>query len=273
MKAPHPIPALFALSLAALTVAAFAARATVTIDFDTYPGGGAVPPGPSIFDQWKSLGVVFSDPGGGPVSASNNSCSLTPPNHAYAPTVVATFVDPATGTPALTDYVGTAQDHCWVPGEGIAMRVYDLNGNLLGSIFNPSSGSGDGHFEAFSFSSPVVARIEMDCIGQGIDDFVFGTPTVLGVADAPPAFAMRPLVNPSRGGRITVAFSLASASAAHLELLDVNGRRAALHDVGALGPGHHRVRLGEERHLPPGLYFVRLSQGSNVAVAKVAILD
>ena len=273
MKPLHPIPALFALSLAALTVAAPAARATVTIDFDTYPGGGAVPPGLSIADQWKSLGVVFADAAGGAVGAANNPCSLSPPNHASAGTIVATFVDPATGSPALTDYVGTAQDHCWVPGEGIAMRVYDLNGNLLGSIFNPSSGSGDGHFEAFSFPSPVVARIEMDCIGQGIDNFVFGTPTVLGVGDAPLAFALRPLVNPSRGGRLTIAFSLASASAAHLELLDVNGRRVALHDVGALGPGHHRVRLGEERRLPSGLYFVRLSQGPNVAVAKVAILD
>lgn len=249
------------------------AGASVLINFDTYPGGATVPPGLSIGDQWKSLGVIFSDLAGGPVGAANNSCSLSPPNHAYAPTIVATFVDPSTGSPALTAYVGTAQDNCWVPGEGIAMRAYDLNGNLLGSIFNPSSGAGNGHFDAFTFSSAIVARLEMDCIGQGIDNFVFDTPTVLGVVDQPIKFAMRPLVNPSFGGRVTVAFSLASSRAARLELLDVSGRCVAARDVGLLGPGHHQVRLGEEHPLPSGLYFARLSQGPDAIVARVAILD
>jgi len=249
------------------------AGASVMIDFDTYPGGGAVPPGPSIGDQWKTLGVVFTDQAGGPAGASNNSCSLSPPNHAYAATIVATFVDPSAGSPALTDYVGTAQDNCWVPGEGIAIRAYNINGALIGSIFNPSSGAGNGHFEALSFSSPVVARVEMDCIGQGIDNFVFNTPTVLGVGDQPAAFTMGPLMNPSSGGRLTVAFSLPSSNEAQLELLDVSGRRAAAREVGSLGPGHHHVRLGGDRPLPSGLYFVRLSQGPNVIVARVAILD
>jgi len=262
-----------ALGLPALALPA-ATGASMMINFDAYPGGGVVPPGLSISDQWKSLGVIFSDQAGGPVGAANNSCSLSAPNHAYANTIVATFVDPSTGAPALTDYVGTAQDNCWVPGEGIAMRVYDINGALLGSIFNPPSGvPGNGHFEAFSFSSAIVARIEMDCILQGIDNFVFDSPTVLGVDDQPVVFAMRPLMNPSLGGQLTVAFSLASSTAAKLELLDVSGRRAAARDVGSLGPGHHQVQLGEDRPLRSGIYFVRLSQGPNVIVARVAILD
>src|SRR5712692_9149261 len=113
----------------------------------------------------------------------------------------------------------------------------------------------------------------MDCIGQGIDNFVFDPPTVLGVGDQPAAFAMGRLANPSFGGRLTVTFSLASSNAARLELLDVSGRRAAAREVGSFGPGHHQVRLGEDRQLPSGVYFVRLSQGPNVIVARVAILD
>ena len=271
MKTLRLAPIAIALCFPALAFPAVAGA--VTIDFDTYPGGGAVPPGPSIGDQWKTLGVIFTDQAGGPASASNNSCSLSPPNHAYATTIIATFVDPSTGSPAHTAYVGTAQDNCWVPGEGIAMRAYSLNGDLIGSIFNPSSGSGNGHFDAFSFSSAIVARIEMDCIGQGIDNFVFDPPTVLGVGDQPAAFAIGPLVNPSFGGLLTVTFSLRSSTAAQLELLDVGGRRAAAREVGSLGPGQHRVRLGEDCPLPPGVYFVRLSQGANVIVARVAMFD
>ena len=271
MKTLHRSFALIGLLALALPAAA---GASILIDFDTYPGGAVVPPGPSIGDQWKSLGVVFSDGSGSPVSASNNFCSLTAPNHAYAPTVVATFVDPTTGSQALTDYVGSAQDNCWVSGEGIALRAYDIHGNLIGSVFNPPSGTaGNGHFEALSFSSAIVARAEMDCILQGIDNFVFNAPTTLGVRDQPAAFAMAPFTNPSIGGRLTVAFSLANSSAARLELLDVSGRRAAVREVGSLGPGHHQVRLGEDRALPSGVYFVRLKQGPNVIVSRVVILD
>lgn len=262
------------IGLLALALPAVAG-ASILIDFDTYPNGAPVPPGPSISDQWKSLGVIFSDGAGGPVSPSNNSCSLSAPNHAYAPTIVATFVDPTTGTKALTAYVGTAQDNCWVQGEGIAMRAYDIHGNLIGSMFNPPDGTaGNGHFEAFSFPTAIVARIEMDCILQGIDNFVFGAPTTDGVGDQPAAaFAMHPLANPSFGGRLTVAFSLANSNAARLELLDVTGRRAATREVGSLGPGHHQVRLGEDQALPSGIYFVRLSQGTNAIVSRVALLD
>ena len=261
------------VSLATLALPAVAG-AFVTINFDTYPGGAVVPPGPSIGDQWSSLGVIFADQVGGPVSASSNSCSLSPPNHAFAATIVATFVNPSTGAPALTSYVGTAQDNCWVPSEGIAMRAYGINGNLLGTIFNPPPAvNGNGHFEAFSFASAVIARVEMDCFGQGIDNFVFDTPTVVGAGDSPVDFAMGRLVNPSFGGRLTVTFSMASSSAARLELLDVRGRCTAVREVGSLGPGHHQVRLGEDRPLPSGVYFVRLSQGPNVTVARVAIFD
>lgn len=255
-----------ALCLAALASPAVASAAT--IDFDTYPGGGAVPPGPSIGDQWMSLGVVFSDAAGGPVGASNNSCSLSSPNHAYAATIVARFVDPSTGSQALTAYAGTAQDNCWVPGEGIAMRAYGLNGELLGSVFN----SGSGHFESFSFSSAVIARVEMDCILQGIDNFVFDAPTVVNVDDRSIPFALGLLANPSSGGRLTVSFSLPGPSAARLDLLDVGGRRVASLEVGSLGAGRHQVRLGEDRPLHAGLYFVRLCQGRDIATARVAIL-
>jgi hypothetical protein len=256
-----------AFCLASLALSPMAGAETV--NFDTYPGGAAVPPGLSIGNQWMSLGVTFSDLAGGLVGASNNSCSLSAPNHAYATTIVARFVDPATGSQALTAYAGTAQDNCWVPGEGIAMRAYGLEGNLLGSIFN----SGAGHFDAFSFPSPVIARMEMDCVLQGIDNFNFNAPTFVGVAVQPTTFRLEPLPNPSLGGRVTVSFSLSAPAPARLDLLDVGGRRLNSREVGALGPGRHQVRLAEDQRLPAGLYFVRLSQGRHVATARLSVLQ
>lgn len=250
------------------------ARATTRIDFDTYPGGGVVPAGATVGDQWRSLGVIFDDGRGGSAGASNNSCSISAPNHAYATPIVARFVDPVTLGPALTDYVGAAQDYCWVPGEGIDMRAYDLAGNLIASTFNPpGSANGSGRFESFSFPSPVIARVEFHCVGQGIDDLEFGAPTVTGVTPAPLALSLHPLVNPSPSARLSVVFDLPSAGAARVELIDVRGRRVAVREVGAMGPGRHAVALAPPQSVRPGVYFVRLSQSGESAVRRVTLLD
>lgn len=79
--------------------------------------------------------------------------------------------------------------------------------------------------------------------------------------------------NPARGDRLNVWFSLPSANAARLELLDVSGRRVAYREVGALGAGQHLADLSEGRKLPAGVYLVRLTQGPNSRVARVAVVE
>ncbi len=69
------------------------------------------------------------------------------------------------------------------------------------------------------------------------------------------------------------ASTLDKLSALRLELLDVSGRRIASLDVGARGAGPHVVDLAAHRALPPGLYLVRLAQGANVRVTRVAVLN
>jgi len=78
--------------------------------------------------------------------------------------------------------------------------------------------------------------------------------------------------NPSQGGPLTVHFTLASTTAASLELLDVAGRRIAAREVGLLGAGRHALDLGAGTRLAPGLYLVCLRQGTNVRVTRVAVL-
>ena len=96
------------------------------------------------------------------------------------------------------------------------------------------------------------------------------------VADEPApalAFALEPVrPNPSRGDALTVRFTLASPAAGALELLDVAGRRIAAHEVGSLGAGRHTLNLGQGQYLAPGLYLVRLRQGTATRVTRVAVL-
>ncbi|MEQ1831988.1 MAG: hypothetical protein ABL977_02950 [Candidatus Eisenbacteria bacterium] len=81
----------------------------------------------------------------------------------------------------------------------------------------------------------------------------------------------RPLSNPTRGP-LDVRFSLPSADAATLELLDVTGRRILGSDVGAGGAGSHQVRLVPPHTVAPGLYWLRLRQGGQVRLARVVML-
>ena len=91
--------------------------------------------------------------------------------------------------------------------------------------------------------------------------------------DAELAFALDPVrPNPVLGGTLTVHFTLASGTAASLELLDVAGRRIITREVGSLGAGRHTLDLGEGRRLAPGLYLVCLRQGANTRMTRVAVL-
>jgi hypothetical protein len=78
--------------------------------------------------------------------------------------------------------------------------------------------------------------------------------------------------NPSHGERLIVAFTLPSAAPARIELVDVNGRRVVEREVGSLGAGPHALDLGEGLHLAPGLYLVRLTQGTTSRTTRVAVL-
>jgi hypothetical protein len=98
--------------------------------------------------------------------------------------------------------------------------------------------------------------------------------SVLGVPQAAPvAFALEAAApNPTRGA-FSTRFALPGSAPARLEVMDVAGRRVAVHDVGALGAGSHTIMFGAERRLPPGLYLVRLTQGQHVGTTRVVVLE
>jgi hypothetical protein len=78
--------------------------------------------------------------------------------------------------------------------------------------------------------------------------------------------------NPAVAGQLTEFFSLPSAEAARLELMDVSGRRLAAREVGSLGPGRHSVNLSESVRIPPGIYLVRLTQAGHSLTRRAVVL-
>lgn len=74
-------------------------------------------------------------------------------------------------------------------------------------------------------------------------------------------------------GPWSIAFSLGSREPARIELFDVTGRRVLSREVGSLGAGSHTVALTrEERPATAGLYFIRLTQGSESRLVRVTLL-
>jgi hypothetical protein len=72
--------------------------------------------------------------------------------------------------------------------------------------------------------------------------------------------------------QLTVSFTLPTAGPATLELLDAVGRRVIGREVGSLGAGRHLLRLGDGVQIPPGLYWLRLTQGARSLLARGAVI-
>jgi hypothetical protein len=106
-----------------------------------------------------------------------------------------------------------------------------------------------------------------------IDHVTVSLGGVVAVDDGVPvAFGIEPLhPNPVREQDLVVRFSLPVESRAHVELVDVAGRRVAEHEVA--GAGRHGLTLARRGDLRSGVYFVRLTQGRNVHVRRAVVLD
>lgn len=77
--------------------------------------------------------------------------------------------------------------------------------------------------------------------------------------------------NPARGGPV-VSFTLPDARPASLEVIDIAGRVVLSREVGALGPGHHRLDLSASRAWRPGIYLLRLRNPERSVTRKIALL-
>ena len=78
--------------------------------------------------------------------------------------------------------------------------------------------------------------------------------------------------NPARQGWF-VEFALPEDGPAELTVYDLTGRLLQTRDVGGLGRGGHVIDMGGTSGLEPGVYWLRLQQGSHSATAKAVVLQ
>ncbi len=91
------------------------------------------------------------------------------------------------------------------------------------------------------------------------------------VTGASPAFALKGVSPNPVVDRFNVSFTLPGAASARVQLLDVAGRSVVDQEVGSLGAGTHTVQLNGARDFRPGVYFVRLAQGSQSQSRRVVV--
>ena len=107
--------------------------------------------------------------------------------------------------------------------------------------------------------------------GSGVSRSTFGEVTLTVPAGAQFALGgFRP--NPP-DQRFQLVFTLPDDAPAHLEVLDIAGRRVAARELDGLGAGQHVVSLGELARLTPGLYFVRLTRGGQSLSARLVRME
>jgi len=80
-----------------------------------------------------------------------------------------------------------------------------------------------------------------------------------------------PAPNPATS-HLAIAFTLSNVGPARLEVLDIEGRRVGLRDVGSLGVGQHTLTFAEARSWGSGIYLVRLTQGAQSLTTRACIL-
>jgi hypothetical protein len=105
--------------------------------------------------------------------------------------------------------------------------------------------------------------------GAAGEEFVGETWVQIPAAYALALAGLRP--NPATR-ECVAAFTLPSAAPAMLQMVDIAGRKVASHEVGALGPGNHTIKLGAAAPIPAGVYFLRLTQGKQTITARACVV-
>ncbi|HET9326176.1 MAG TPA: right-handed parallel beta-helix repeat-containing protein [Candidatus Eisenbacteria bacterium] len=126
----------------------------------------------------------------------------------------------------------------------------------------------DFHLAENSPIKPGGSQGQIGAFGVGCERQVVAVNPSVGARLAIGRVAPNPLV----GGReVTVSFTLPSAGAATMEVLDAAGRRLSSRELAAHEAGTQRVQL-RMQDLSPGIYWVRVAQAGQAAASKISIV-
>lgn len=173
---------------------------------------------------------------------------------------------------------------------GIATFLWSANpvADLAG--YRVYKGTTPSFFPLPSNLAGFTTQTNFSCPATPLDDFLLvavdvngnestpvpNVPGSVGVDDegTAPRFALGSAgANPARGGRLVVRLSLPDRRPARLDVCDLAGRIVRTREVAVLGPGTHTVDLTGGGSIAPGLYFVRLTQGTDRRSVRLTVLD
>jgi hypothetical protein len=182
--------------------------------------------------------------------------------------------------------IDTNHEITWTATDNIGVTSVDILLSLDGGATFPDTLAynepDDGIYDWYVDAAPTVdARIRVLAhdaagnTGEDMSDADFEIHDLLagssGQRDVPArAVICRSLPNPC-GSRTVVRFGIPEVGHVDIALYDVAGRRTADIAQGAYSAGYHEVVWENDGGVGPGLYFLRLSFGSEEATHKVIV--
>jgi len=129
----------------------------------------------------------------------------------------------------------------------------------IGAIAGPAADQWQGGSDE-SWAIDALS-VEVSTLNTGVGDLAAGRLSVIATP------------NPQPHGAIRLQLSLPASGPAHVELLDLAGRRVAWRDLDAAGADRQLMELAIPRQAASGLFFARLTQGRETRVARVIVTD
>jgi PKD repeat protein len=267
-------------------------------DVDAYTGGSAVLQGSAIPDcppitlwgwtvvefptgsTWTLSGEMTSIAFLGPSLAGDYVLSLRVADAFFYSSPDYVIVHVRDNLPPVA--VAMAQPEAVAVGDTVhfdGSQSYDPEGGPLTYIWNFGDGAPEEwavetkHFYSSvgRFNATLTVIDERDAFATSVVPITVTPPLAVDPRHEHFQLALDGLHPNPATGPFTVWFTLPSAAAATLDVLDVSGRRVVSREVGSLGPGRHQVQMPGA--LSPGLYLVRLTQGSAARVRRAVVLE
>jgi hypothetical protein len=143
------------------------------------------------------------------------------------------------------------------------------NGSAWTAVGSPTP-SGDGMLR-FDDTDVTVGKRYGYRLVDGSGSAIAGSVAWITVPAGVPLALAEPWPNPATSNRVTVRTGFEIATPARIDWTDLSGRRVASQPVPDTAPGWHETTM-DVPALPPGVYWLVLRQGSQVAKRRVVVL-
>lgn len=121
-------------------------------------------------------------------------------------------------------------------------------------------------------SAPEGARVGYRVAWRRGGQTILFAPVELVIPAAPTVLTLHSARYDATAGSVMLSFSLPRGPEPVVELIDVAGRRIHRENLHGLDPGEQKANVRLARRVNSGMYFLRLSQRSQMRVVKLPVV-